>query len=122
MKHTLGLWAISAACALVACGDDDGGSDAGTDASDANIDAVIDTGPSGPAESLFELDGPIDTSETFFDLPCPSDLRLNPDGTPSDRLGPAGAAAPPAAEPGQLWTPDSASGGAGGGSKLWTPD
>ena len=82
MKHTLGLWAISAACALVACCDDDGGSDAGTDASDANIDAVIDTGPSGPAESLFELDGPIDTSETFFDLPWPSDLRLNPDGTP----------------------------------------
>jgi hypothetical protein len=49
---------------------------------------------------------------------------LNPDGTPAFPMhGPADAQVPveTAAETGQLWTPDSASPG-GGGGKLWTPD
>jgi hypothetical protein len=49
---------------------------------------------------------------------------LNPDGTPAyfgpDAGEPAMAADAPA-EPGGLWTPDSAT-PAGGGGKLWTPD
>ncbi len=50
---------------------------------------------------------------------------LRPDGTPA--FGPGApqaemaAAEPPAAEPGKLWTPDSAEPGSGGG-KLWTPE
>lgn len=80
MKFRLLPFAL--AC-LLACGDDDGSTDAGTDATtDTATDVEIDTGPSGPAESLLELDGPIDTAETFFDAPWPSDLRLNADGTP----------------------------------------
>jgi hypothetical protein len=49
---------------------------------------------------------------------------LNPDGTPAFAMrGSAEEEIPrePAAEPSQLWTPDSASPGSGGG-KLWTPD
>ena len=50
---------------------------------------------------------------------------LRPDGTPAFAPGgpePAMAAAEePAAEPGGLWTPDSAQPG-GGGGKLWTPE
>ena len=50
---------------------------------------------------------------------------LRPDGTPAVCPGgpePAMAAAEdPAAEPGGLWTPDSAQPGSGGG-KLWTPE
>jgi hypothetical protein len=46
---------------------------------------------------------------------------LRPDGTPAFAPEAATAAAePPAAEPGGLWTPDSAQPTAGGG-KLWTP-
>jgi hypothetical protein len=50
---------------------------------------------------------------------------LRPDGTPA--FGPGApqaempAAEQPAAEPGKLWTPDSAEPGSGGG-KLWTPE
>ena len=47
---------------------------------------------------------------------------LNPDGTPvamPPGMHAAPEAAPPAAEQSKLWTPDSASAGAGG--KLWTP-
>ena len=49
---------------------------------------------------------------------------LRPDGTPAFGPGAQGemaAAEPPAAEPGKLWTPDSAEPGSGG-SKLWTPE
>jgi hypothetical protein len=50
---------------------------------------------------------------------------LRPDGTPAIGPGsgePAMAAAEEAAaEPGRLWTPDSAEPGRGGGGKLWTP-
>ena len=48
---------------------------------------------------------------------------LRPDGTPA--IGPRDRSRqwpprPPAAEPGKLWTPDSAE-PSGGGGKLWTP-
>jgi len=50
---------------------------------------------------------------------------IHPDGTPAyPAAGPESAMMPteaPAAEPGGLWTPDSATPGAGSG-KLWTPD
>jgi hypothetical protein len=49
---------------------------------------------------------------------------LRPDGTPAYPMrGPAEEETPlePAAEPSQLWTPDSTTPG-GGGGKLWTPD
>jgi hypothetical protein len=32
--------------------------------------------------AVFDLDGPIDTAETFWNLPMPSDLRLAPGGAP----------------------------------------
>ncbi len=77
---------LALVCA-VACGDDDGGTDAGTDTSvdtntDTAIDAEEDAGPTGPAESLLDLESGIDSGESFFDIPWPSDMRLDPDGTP----------------------------------------
>jgi hypothetical protein len=51
---------------------------------------------------------------------------LRPDGTPAfgpEAAGPAMAEAEaPAAEPGGLWTPDSAQPSGGAGGKLWTPE
>lgn len=46
------------------------------------MDVELDAGPSGPAELVLDLDSGADTSETFFDIPWPSDMRLDPDGTP----------------------------------------
>ena len=49
---------------------------------------------------------------------------LRPDGTPNtEALRHAGASpAQPAAEPGQLWTPDSPTSSGQGGGKLWVPE
>ncbi len=46
--------------------------DGGTDAASPPVDAVVG----------FDLSGSVDTQDTFFDFPYPSDLRLSPDGTP----------------------------------------
>lgn len=56
------------------CGDDDP-----MVPPDGATDADVDP---GPATLRFDLDGPLDTGETFFDFPFPSDLRLSAAGTP----------------------------------------
>lgn len=75
--------ALLASLALlsIACGDDDASPmDAGLDAHlDAEVDADVDP---GPAVVRFELEASTDTTETFFEMPWPSDLRLREDGTP----------------------------------------
>ncbi|HBQ12572.1 MAG TPA: hypothetical protein DEF51_15975, partial [Myxococcales bacterium] len=56
----------------------------GDPAPDAAVDAGPDAGPPVASSSAvrFSLDGDVDTQETFFSFPFPSDLRLSPDGTP----------------------------------------
>ncbi|MEC7525662.1 MAG: hypothetical protein VYE22_37615 [Myxococcota bacterium] len=51
------------------------------------LDGAVDAGPDGglePASSAvrFSLEGDVNTQETFFEFPFPSDLRLAEDGTP----------------------------------------
>ena len=65
-----------------ACGDDDGPADPVPDRGTA-ADAEV---PVGPARVLFELSGAVDTGETFFAFPFPSDLRLTEAGQP-DLIG-----------------------------------
>lgn len=60
----------------LACGDDDG-----TEMPDGAVETDADVDP-GPATLRFDLEGSIDTTETFFDFPYPSDLRLSAEGTP----------------------------------------
>ncbi|RZO52743.1 MAG: hypothetical protein EVA89_31050 [Sandaracinaceae bacterium] len=56
----------------------------GDPAPDAAVDAGPDAGPPVASSSAvrFSLDGDVDTQETFFSFPFPSDLRLSADGTP----------------------------------------
>ncbi|MBN8611580.1 MAG: hypothetical protein J0L92_13390 [Deltaproteobacteria bacterium] len=90
------LVGLLASLFVLGCGDP-GSSDAGVDApslEDAPIadDAFVvpDAGPSGPARALFDLDA---VDEDFFAFPFPSDLRLDPDGTPSMEGFPASTVA-----------------------------
>lgn len=63
---------LALALFLPACEDASEPTDAGTDAADAFVDL-------GPPEVRFDLAA---LSEDFFAFPFPSDLRLDPDGTP----------------------------------------
>ena len=58
---------------LAACGGPDDTPDAAT---------LADAGPPPSSAVTFELSGAVDTQETFFDFPFPSDLRLDAQGHP----------------------------------------
>ncbi|MDP6945146.1 MAG: hypothetical protein QF464_13435, partial [Myxococcota bacterium] len=80
----------AAALSLCACGAE--GDAPHTSMSDASGDTTLDAKPdAAPLEVtaldgvqvLMSLEGPFDTSATFFDHPWPSDLRLTPSGGPA---------------------------------------
>ncbi|MBO6939175.1 MAG: hypothetical protein JJ863_29665 [Deltaproteobacteria bacterium] len=79
MRTHLASFFASLLALSLACGDDDGGD---TDMPDGSTMEDADVDP-GPATVRFDLDGSLDATETFFDFPFPSDLRLRADGTPN---------------------------------------
>ncbi len=68
-------WLSVSLCLVAACDADDTTTDAGPDRTDAGSACVQDD---GDPRAVFVL--PRDGTEAFFDLPFPSDLRLNAEG------------------------------------------